>query len=582
MRTLVVVVLISLLACAAACPAKPDTTPPVVAKRDATPPAVAKRDTTPPVVAPGLVPGASTFRKQPDGKRVAIVYTASVQGYVEPCGCTAEPLGGVARLAALVDDARNAYGGERVLFVDAGDMLFERADDTAAADACQAEARADLLVSTYARKGLVATVLGPLDDVRGASFRDARLAKHKVTTVGANAPRALVDGATHANGVMRTAGTSKIGVTAFRVDKPDDVAAAKAALAAEVARLLGEGSDAIVVLAQSPRAVIKSVVDGIAGVDIVILGRAPGEVPAPPETLAGGAVIVASGMQAQHAGVLELVLDGRAPGARLRVDDRAAEAERRSKVLALRVKELDKQIIETGAAARKEFLAQRRASAQAELDATKAIDKTPLTEAHVVARAIPLLRGFAEEAEAAQGLATYTKKVPELVASCEASLTCPEPPKGAPTYVGAVACQGCHTKAFAFWEKQRVSLPAKDKAGNDITRVSGHAVAWDTLVHDAKDTDRTCVGCHSVGFSEPGGACKTSDIVKRGLQGVQCESCHGAGSVHVGAPRKDNIVRATSEATCRACHKVPHIPTTESFVFGDRVKLITGPGHGAP
>jgi hypothetical protein len=563
-RTLVVVVLISLLACAAACPAKPDPAKPQQG-------------------APGLVPGGtSTFAKQPEGKRVAIMYTASVQGYVEPCGCTAEPLGGVARLAALIDQAKDAYGDERVLFLDAGDMLFERADDTAAADACQAEARADLLVSTYARKGLVATVLGPLDDVRGASFRDSRLAKTSITTVGVNTPRVIVDSAVHASGIVHKAGATKIGVTAFRVDKPDDVAAAKSALAAEVARLGAEHVDAIVVLAQSPRAVIKSVLDGVAGVDVVIIGRAPGEVPAPPETLPSGAVIVASGMQAQHAGVLELVLDGRAPGAALALDDRAAEAERRSKVLALRVKELDKQIIETGDAARKEFLAQRRASAQAELDATKVVDTAPLAVPHVVARAIPLPRGFAEEAEAARGLATYTKQVPQLVASCEASLTCPEPPKGTPTYVGAVACKGCHAPAFAFWEKQRVSIPAKDKAGNDITRVSGHAVAWDTLVHDAKDTDRTCVGCHSVGFSEPGGACKTSDIVKRGLQGVQCESCHGAGSLHAGAPKKDNITRATSEATCRACHKVPHIPTTESFVFADRVKLVTGPGHGAP
>jgi hypothetical protein len=569
-RTLVVVISLSLLACAAACPAKPDTP-----------------KAEPGLVLGGPVPGgpvrggAPPFVKQPAGKRVAIVYTASVQGYVEPCGCTAEPLGGVARLAALIDMARAAYGEERVLFLDAGDLLFERADDTAAADACQAEARADLLVETYARKGLVATVLGPLDDVRGASFRDARMAKNAVTTVGVNPPRDAVDRAIHATGVLRSAGAAKIGVSAFRVDKPDDVAAAKAGLTSEVARLRGDGADAIVVLAQSPRSVIRSVVEGIAGVDVVILGRAPGEVPAPPETLPSGAVIVASGMQAQHAGVLELVLDGRVAGKALALDDRAAEAERRAKVLALRVKELDKQIIETGDAARKEFLAQRRASAQAELDGSKVVDAAPLAEAHVVARALPLPRGFAEEPAAAQGLAAYTKSVPTLVASCEASLTCPEPPAGSATYVGATTCKACHAPAYAFWEKQRVSIPAKDKAGNDITRVSGHAVAWDTLVHDAKDTDRTCVGCHSVGFSEPGGACKTSDIVKKGLQGVQCESCHGAGSLHVSAPRKDNIVRATGEATCRACHKVPHIPTTESFVFGDRVKLITGPGHGS-
>ena len=36
----------------------------------------------------------------PQRERVLVLYTASVQGYVEPCGCTGEPLGGIARWAA--------------------------------------------------------------------------------------------------------------------------------------------------------------------------------------------------------------------------------------------------------------------------------------------------------------------------------------------------------------------------------------------------------------------------------------------------------------------------------------------------
>jgi hypothetical protein len=565
-RTLAFAVLAVLVA-TSACPSRPVQQPP--------PPAPVAPPTAPPI-----------FGAQPPGKRVVVLYTASVQGYVEPCGCTHEPLGGVARLAAAVADARRAYG-ERVLLIDAGDLLFERASDTAAADACQSEARADLLMSTYTRAGLAGTVLGPLDDVRGAAFRDRRLAKHGIVSLGVNPPRALVEGAIAQAGFVRALGTAKMGVTAFRVDGPSDIDPARAALTAEVARQQSAGADAVLVLAQAPLAITRKVVLGIEGIDVVVQGRAPGEVPTAPEQLklatgAVGPIIVAAGQQAQHLGVLELALDARAAGQALTLDDRLAQQARRARVLDVRIEELKKQVAMTPDAARQQFLSERLVAAESELAIASGVDvTTPLPGPHVIARSLQLARGFPEEPSAQSALAAYTADVPRLVATCEASLVCPEAGPGGKTYVGAVACQRCHGAAHAFWLQQTVQLPAKDSGGNKIVRVSGHARAWETLVADNKASDRTCVGCHSVGFTQPGGACKTTDIVVRGLQGVQCESCHGPGSVHVAQGDKESIHRAVDEALCRTCHRVPHIATTESFVFADRRKLVIGPGHGA-
>jgi hypothetical protein len=554
------------LALGAACPPRKDTTPDGVRNpAEGAAPDLA----SPPVFAP-----------QPAGKRVAVVYTASVQGYVEPCGCTGDPLGGVARLAALLADARKAYG-ERVLFVDAGDLLFEHLDDTAAADQCQASARADLLTATYARLGLAATTLGPLDDVRGASFRDARLAAHRVPTVGVGLPRPLVEGAQALPSILRELGPARIGVTALRLDEPSALDTARAALGAEVEKLRTAGADTVIVLAQSPRELTRRALGGLAGVDLVIQGRAPGEVPAAPEVLDSGAVLVASGMQAQFAGVLELVLDGRTDDKPLALDDRRARGERRLKVLELRLKELKGQIEQAPEGPRRQFLEERFAAAEAEVQSIRAADTSaPLLEPHIVARAVPLPRGFAEEPAAKKALEAYTASIPSLVASCEASMSCPEPAPGARTYVGVEACKGCHQPAVDFWRAQASKLPGKDASGKPIVRTVGHAHAWETLVADGRDKDRSCVGCHSVGFGEEGGACRTTDIVKRGLAAVQCESCHGPGSLHATTGKAADIVRFTSEASCRACHHVPHIPTTESFVFEERLKRVLGPGHG--
>ncbi len=565
------------------------STPPAVG----TAPPQAAPSTRPTSRAPAVAPPEThIFARLDEPKAARILWTASVQGYVEPCGCTGDPLGGVARLAAAVKDAKRATDG-RVLLLDAGDLLFEHESDNAPLDACQAGARDDLLVDTYGKLGLAATVLGPLDDVRGAEFRDARLHKAGIVTVGVDTPRALVAGAARAVSVVRVLGDVGVGVTAFRVDAPGGasdgttavVQRAHDALAAEVRRLATQAGtsaarhlDVIVVLAQAPRAITKRVVAGIPGIDIVIQGRAPGEVPLPPEALGGGAVLVAAGMQAQYVGVLELHLAGRTAGAPLALDDAEAKADADKKVLRVRIKELKRQVDDADGA-RKEFLAGRLATAEEQMKALDA-NGPSTTGPRVKVRALPLARGFPEDPGVKAALDAYTARIPSLVTSCEAGATCVPAPKDAATWVGAKACKGCHEEQYAFWKKQLVKLPGKDDNGRPITRTEGHVHAWDTLVADGKQKDRSCVGCHSVGFDAPGGPCKTGDVVARGLAAVQCESCHGPGSFHVESSAPEDIVGKPDEARCRTCHRVPHIPTTESFVMTDRLKLILGPGHG--
>ena len=124
---------------------------------------------------------------------------------------------------------------------------------------------------------------------------------------------------------------------------------------------------------------------------------------------------------------------------------------------------------------------------------------------------------------------------------------------------------------------QELGLGAR--CANEYPKDSVH-LGPDTLVVDGKDKDRSCVGCHSVGFGEPGGPCKTSDVARLGLGGVQCESCHGPGSKHAATSDPRDLVRVPDEALCRSCHHVPHIPTTDSFVMRERLRRILGKGHG--
>jgi len=84
---------------------------------------------------------------------------------------------------------------------------------------------------------------------------------------------------------------------------------------------------------------------------------------------------------------------------------------------------------------------------------------------------------------------------------------------GGSPYRGAAACQDCHQTEFTAWNG------------------SLHAAAHGKLVAAGKAFDPGCLGCHTVGFMEPGGFLDTA--LTGHLVGVQCESCHGAAGVHV-------------------------------------------------
>src|SRR5262245_26554976 len=79
-----------------------------------------------PVFAPllttlALALGVAHAEGKPADRRLVIFYSAEVHGTLEPCGCTSDPLGDVARYAEVV---RAATKSGPVLMVDAGGLSF--------------------------------------------------------------------------------------------------------------------------------------------------------------------------------------------------------------------------------------------------------------------------------------------------------------------------------------------------------------------------------------------------------------------------------------------------------------------------
>ncbi len=478
---------------------------------------------------------------------VTLVATAEVKGTPEPCGCTSDPLGDVARVATL------AKGG---LWLDAGSLLYNR-EELSAERRPQADATAATLAHVYerARVGLGADDLaaGP---AKVAPSRQACNARG----ITLEAPRVeTIDGV-------------KVGV--FGVVTPERVKPVKAsepvaAAKKAVAELQKRGAEVVVALCGMDRPETRRLVKAVPGITFAIVGADVGDGMTEPEPVAssgGDAWLMAPADLARYA--VKLTVERRDGGPFTLYAGEAArkhELERDDK----RIKTLELQLAgwKKDPTADKAFVAARqkeRDELAAERDklASSAPPAPPATGNWFSYELVPVRHVIARDPEVAGELRQLARTIGRV--NLEAARgKAPPPAEGdAPSYVGMAACEKCHKPAVAFWKK------------------TVHAEAWKTLVDVDKQYHYDCIGCHVTGWDKPGGV-NLVTVEKRGLVDVQCETCHGPGSKHVAEAGLDDpltLVKRPPDGFCAAnCHTREH---SDTFQLVPYLRDILGKGHG--
>ncbi|MHC5211110.1 MAG: multiheme c-type cytochrome [Planctomycetota bacterium] len=144
-------------------------------------------------------------------------------------------------------------------------------------------------------------------------------------------------------------------------------------------------------------------------------------------------------------------------------------------------------------------------------------------------------------------------------------------------YVGASKCKNCHKSdkggaQYVHWTESKHA-----KAFEVLASDAAMAAAKELGIENPQESEK-CLKCHETGYGEP------EEAFAKGFKaqmGVQCESCHGQGEVHVKArfkaataakggevepPAEGEILTNPPVATCTGCHN-EESPSFKGFCF---------------
>ncbi len=481
-------------------------------------------------------------------RRLTVFYTGGVHGTLEPCGCTSDPLGDVARYAALV---RAAARSGPTLLVDGGSLSFP--ESASAKEKAANDLRARFLGKTLSGLGPFAAGLAETDLGLGhGEVAPPRLAVN-FTKSPAVAPSEL-----------KTIGGVRVGVLGVAdpelaarlgAQAEDPVPAAKK----EVARLRAAGAELVIALVPLDRPAARRLARAAAP-DLVVLGKQVGA-GLPRAEQVGSTFIVAAAEEMARVGRVDFVLRG--PGALVDAGGPDAAALRRVEIDAATAR-LDEELARwsaAGAGADPAFVAGKRRERAALEEEKKSLERPwtpPATGSYFTNRLIPLRRSLPRDAKTAAEMRKLDAQVAAINLRNAPPPAPPEP--GRASYVGDAKCGACHKTELAFW------------------KTTVHATAWKTLVEVGKENDYKCTGCHVTGYGQVGGS---SLGHTKGLRDVQCEVCHGPGSIHVaekGLEEPASVHKETPASTCTGCHTEQH---SDTFQYQAYLRDSRGAGHGA-
>lgn len=507
--------------------------------------------------------GTPVAESGPASLRLYVV--SDLAGALEPCGCQKDMLGGLDHLGALVAKERDK--AKESVLVTVGPTYFM--DEKLKPERVEQDGwKADAIAAGLKSCGLVATTPGKNDWAGGADklakLRDASGAPLVAANLAGDASKVVVR-----ESVRDVAGV-KVAFLGVSVPRSGDSAPegvtiedATKALSEAAKKARGAGARVVVGMAAIDRGEAIRAAEAVPELDVLAVGSPHSEgeandTPKPPRFV-GPVLIVQPSNHLTRVAVIDLHIRGEgrfADGSGLANAAEVTDLETQIDDLQRRVVnwEKDPTVPKADVDAQKK----RLDGLKEKLAKARVPPPTP-TGSFLRYVLADVRETYGRDKDVFAAMKSYYERVNAFNKDKFKDKKAPPPEKGKPFYVGNDACQPCHTAAYEVWKKTK------------------HSTAYKTLVDSSKEFNLDCVGCHVTGFDKPGGSTVT-DVVSPNLKDVQCEACHGPGSLHIVDPTVNGFGgEKPAEEVCVGCHHPPH---TDVFDFKARHEKIIGPGHG--
>ncbi|MEY2930059.1 MAG: hypothetical protein RL033_808 [Pseudomonadota bacterium] len=496
----------------------------------------------------------------PGAPSVRLYLVSNLAGALEPCGCRKDMLGGIDHAGALLAASRQE--APQNLLLGAGPLLFQEPQlDPARGD--QDVWKAGALADSLAELKLGAWAPG-LNDFAAGNERTAELTRR----TGAKLLAANVRSPQVASTATFDVGGYRVGVAGIGVGASADENAADAGteLANAARALETAGAQIRVALVAADRGAGLRLAEKVPGFSLILLGRTQesgdaNDAPSPP-TLVGDTLVVQTSNHLQSLAYVDFFVKGDDFSFQ---DGMGLAREERKQGLEQRIAELERRVVRwrSESPASPERVAGGEKDLQ-RLQAELAALRAPAADGSVSGsvfryRLLEVRENAGAEPNVARRMSEYYQQVNTRNREAfKDRLPTPAAP-GTAYYLGSTTCANCHEDADTFW------------------RTTQHSRAYRTLETQFKEFNLDCVSCHVTGYDRPGGSTVTHAAK---LQNVQCESCHGPGSLHVENPGANGLIRRVPEpSTCRGCHHAPHV--ADDWSHEQAWSHIVGSGHGA-
>ena len=490
-----------------------------------------------------------------------LLLMADIRGVLRPCGCTVElQKGGFDRLGPFLSQTRAQHGGSQL--VHAGPLWFESTKVDPVKTAQRAR-QAEVATGLLRRVKLDVAGLSAVDLASAGDAFTELVAGSGVQLTAANLEP--TDGSAFPLAhVVRAVGDLEVGFFALASPRDQAAVAQRARIldptdsAKKAVAALAADANVVVLLSDLGLRETKRLVRAVPGIHFAVAGGL-GEHPVVSDEaeLVGATRVMQFHREGRFVGRLTLrMVDGSTDFA-----DASAPSEAELAVLDQRIAELEKALArwaedrpdsDRAVRSARHHLASLK-DERARLGSSSARPESNRSTFDF--RATALGWDLPQDPDILALMDAFNEELKRINLAHAGTL--PEAKPGQAVYVGVAACLECHEEVQTFWDGDR------------------HHKAWATLERDGKTFDAECVSCHVTGYGKAGGALVGQT---KGREDVQCESCHGPGSLHAESDGDtDLIVTEPEEATCTICHNAHHSP---QFDFKRYRKKLMVPGHG--